>query len=464
MKELAERWERDPSSRIFLQLAEEYRRGGRMEEAVKVLERGLESHPTYLSALVSLGRCRLELGRDAQAVEALEQAVVYDPAQLVANKLLVEGYLRTGQAAKAAERLEFYRLFNDRDEEIDALEHRIAAATARAAEAPAEPEPRPARAGDVFDLGAPAAAATPPLGLERPAPAPRVAEPFGPLRRSDRAMRRIARAFTAAGLFPLAEPPEPPVVTAPPPAPAPAAEPEPVEAPAAVAPEPAPAETAAAAEVAPPPAAEEALPAPEPAAPQVAEPAPRVEPDRPPWGVGTRAAEVEFDAREEIVAAPFSPRTIGEEVEREVIEEPFDEVLEAGSAAAALSRRAPFEAEPAEAEEAPEPAEERPSRGSSTLGDLYLSQGHLEEAESQFRLVLEIRPEDPAALAGLAAIAERRAAPAAETAPERATAAPARSAGPTAPPAASGLTRRKLETLRGYLGRVLRARGGARVP
>jgi tetratricopeptide (TPR) repeat protein len=468
LSELAERWERDPSSRIFLQLAEEYRRAGQLEKAVEALERGLQSHPSYLSALVALGRCRLELDRDASAVEALEQAVVYDPAQLVANKLLVEAYLRTGQAAKARERLEFYRLFNDRDEEIEALEQRIAEAGAAAPAAPvaetasgAEPAapaaarpaelPRARTSGEVFDL---VGAAPRTIGLEPPRRPDRPQEPFGPLGRTGRARRRIALAFAEAGLFPAAVPPE-----AVPVAPAPAPEPPPPAAAAPVAVPETPAESVPPPELVP--AAEPEPPASRPAA----ETMPPAAPSRPPWGVGTRAAEVEFDAREEVVAAPFSPRTIGEEVESEVIEEPFDEVLEAGSAASAMPRTpAPEEEAEPVAEEVAAAEAERASRGSSTLGELYLSQGHLDEAEEQFRLVLEVRPEDAGALAGLAAIAERRAAATKRAAPPVAVSAAAAAAPRAAAPAPGGLTRRKLETLRSYLERLRRSRGeGARV-
>jgi uncharacterized protein HemY len=47
----------------------------------------------------------------------------------------------------------------------------------------------------------------------------------------------------------------------------------------------------------------------------------------------------------------------------------------------------------------------------STLGELYLAQGHLDEAERVFGAVLARRPEDAAARAGLAEVARRRRAP-----------------------------------------------------
>ena len=105
LAQLEERWRREPESRIFLQLAEEYRRGGMMSRAVEALEQGVARHPNQVSALVALGRCRLEVDDAPRAVEAFETALTLDPAQLVANRMLVEAYLRTQQPAKARERL-----------------------------------------------------------------------------------------------------------------------------------------------------------------------------------------------------------------------------------------------------------------------------------------------------------------------------------------------------------------------
>jgi len=71
LEALRERWERDPASRLFLQLAEEYRRDGQPEAALKVLETGLGHHPGYLAARVALGRCLLETGDVTGAAETL---------------------------------------------------------------------------------------------------------------------------------------------------------------------------------------------------------------------------------------------------------------------------------------------------------------------------------------------------------------------------------------------------------
>jgi hypothetical protein len=92
----------------------------------------------------------------------------------------------------------------------------------------------------------------------------------------------------------------------------------------------------------------------------------------------------------------------------------------------------------------------RPSDpGTATLGELYLRQGHLGEAQKIFHQVLERDPDNEVALRGLEAIARRRTA--ALTAPELLGG---------EEPQVKGLTSRKILLLQRYL-QQLRA-GAAR--
>jgi len=143
----------------------------------------------------------------------------------------------------------------------------------------------------------------------------------------------------------------------------------------------------------------------------------------------------ELEREETALAAPFSPREIGEEVERETIEEPFDEVFAASPAPPRL----------------PEVSAGPPA--SATLGRLYLEQGHLEDAERTFRAVLEQRPDDAVAARGLEEVVRRRAAP--EGSGDDTASGWSGNAAPTAPSRPlTSLTQRKVETLRAYLRRI----------
>ncbi|HEX2162987.1 MAG TPA: tetratricopeptide repeat protein, partial [Thermoanaerobaculia bacterium] len=125
LAELRRRWQAEPGSRLFLQLAEEYRRAERHGEAVEVLQAGLADHPNHVSAHVALGRARLAMGEADAAVGSLERALDLDATNLVANKALVEAYLAQGEREKARQRLDLYRLLNDADPDVPELRRRI---------------------------------------------------------------------------------------------------------------------------------------------------------------------------------------------------------------------------------------------------------------------------------------------------------------------------------------------------
>ena len=165
LTQLRARWQGDPSSRVFLQLAEEYRHLGRVQEALAVLESGLREHPGYLSALVAKGRCLLELGDAGQARGVLERVVQQDATQMVANKLLVRAYLETGEPERAGQRLDLYSLLNDSDPEIAELRRRVVAMS-RPPRAPDGPRPEePAERSRMDPSEAPGRGEAPPAEM-----------------------------------------------------------------------------------------------------------------------------------------------------------------------------------------------------------------------------------------------------------------------------------------------------------
>ena len=337
LKELEERWQTDRSPRVFLPLADELRKAGRLREAIAVLTAGLEHHADSVSGQVALGRCLLDAGEVSRAAGCLESALERDPTQLVANKLLAESRLRLGDAAGARERLVVCRLLGGRDADVEEMERRVAALAPVAAHASAVPP--------IFELAPPAALP----GLRFPqssAGTRRAANPFGALLDPTAIRRKIAAHLASEGIFAIANAPS---------------EPE---------------------------------------------------------------------------APLFFPReAIGAAVESESLEPTWSlEPL-------------PESASPVEGAGVVEPA------ASVTLAALYLEQGHLGEAESEYRRVLAHRPDDAAALAGLDAIVERRSA-------SLPVAPPIESARrPTLP---GGLTQRKIARLRGLLDRLQRQREAER--
>jgi hypothetical protein len=101
--DLRRRVEADPASIAFAQLAEEYRRAGQTEEAVRVCREGLTRHPGYLSARVTLGRSLLDLGQLGEARTELQFVASEAPENLAAVRGLAEIFHREGDVASALE-------------------------------------------------------------------------------------------------------------------------------------------------------------------------------------------------------------------------------------------------------------------------------------------------------------------------------------------------------------------------
>ena len=106
IEELRRRVQRDPTSIAFAQLAEEYRRAGRFQEAIETCCAGLEQHPGYLSARVTLGRSLIEVGEIDHAQLELAQVLSAAPENLAALRGLAEIHHRRGELPEA---LGYYR-------------------------------------------------------------------------------------------------------------------------------------------------------------------------------------------------------------------------------------------------------------------------------------------------------------------------------------------------------------------
>ncbi len=375
---LRKRWEEDHSSGAFVPLAEEYRRLGRLGEAIAVLEQGMKAAPNYLSARIALGRCRLDLGDAAGACTILEQVLHQDPTQLVASKLLVEAYLRSRRPEQARERLNLYAVLNDRDPELDELRRRVqqairerdesavpGASIAPPADAPvkAAPEPAPLPRSEIVD---PAPAPVPDVSARTPAAA---APTPAPLRVTGEVFRLPVMPLPAPDLARIATPvPSPPV----------------------------PRGTIF-------------------------------------GGLGTPADRRRYVAallHGGVFGQPPVPSTDAAEampVEGEAFSWNAVAVEEPEPLQTAPETGGPLEA--------PAPAPAEGIQPTATLGELYLSQGHRQEAQNIFERVLEAQPDNPAAREGLES-ARRQAEPAGR----------------------QGVTARKVALLQDFLKRV---RGGS---
>ncbi len=140
IEELREALRRDPASRQFYQLGELLRKAGRLQEAEDVLRRGLERHPRYVAAWVSLARTLAAAGDDEGAEWAAARALETDPQNAVAARLIAESAERRGDHRRAASAWRLASVLTPGD---TALAERARAAEARVGggEAAAAPGP-----------------------------------------------------------------------------------------------------------------------------------------------------------------------------------------------------------------------------------------------------------------------------------------------------------------------------------
>lgn len=125
IEELRFRIKTDPKSRLFFPLAEELRKVAAYSEAESVLRTGLEHHPTYLSAWVSLGRVLRDQKNEPGAIDALTRALQLDPGNVVAARLLADSYLAHGEKLEALKKYKLVHALMPSDEELEGLIVRI---------------------------------------------------------------------------------------------------------------------------------------------------------------------------------------------------------------------------------------------------------------------------------------------------------------------------------------------------
>ncbi len=147
IRDLERRLDLDPGSRLFVAVAEEYRKLGRLRDAVSALQKGLLAHPGYVAAQVALGRVYLEANQVPEAIATFTKVLVADPGNLVAARSLAEMQLARGDKLEAVKKYKLYRaLSGDRkvDPIIADLETQVAPRPVTPARSgPVEPPPPP---------------------------------------------------------------------------------------------------------------------------------------------------------------------------------------------------------------------------------------------------------------------------------------------------------------------------------
>ena len=108
---------KDPHSKVFMPLAEEYGKVGMWQEAAAVLEDGLKLYPGFITAMVALGRAYDHLGQATKAKAILEESVKLSPENLRAHRTLIKIYTSQGLNESALQSCAVILAVNSRDEE-----------------------------------------------------------------------------------------------------------------------------------------------------------------------------------------------------------------------------------------------------------------------------------------------------------------------------------------------------------
>jgi tetratricopeptide (TPR) repeat protein len=129
IERLKERVNKDPNSKLFVPLAEEYKKIGMISEAIETLMNGLDRHPSYMSAHVSLGKIYLDKGKLDEASSEFEKVVSAIPDNLYAHKKLAEIYRALSMREKAIEEFKMVLKLNpldwDAEKNLDLLEEGV---------------------------------------------------------------------------------------------------------------------------------------------------------------------------------------------------------------------------------------------------------------------------------------------------------------------------------------------------
>ena len=123
---LATQLAKDPHSKAFLPLAEEYCKVGMWEEAVGVLQDGLKYYPGFITAMVVLGRAYDQLNQPTKARAVLEAAIKLSPDNLRAHRTLIKIYTAEGLREEALSSCRVILAMNPRDKEALSVQASLA--------------------------------------------------------------------------------------------------------------------------------------------------------------------------------------------------------------------------------------------------------------------------------------------------------------------------------------------------
>ncbi len=103
IEKLEARYRENPKGRNFAPLADAYRKAGLIDNAIELCQAGLTLHPDYVSGHIVHGRCLVDKKDDAGAEAVFRKVLDLDPENILALKVLAEVAERNNHYDQAME-------------------------------------------------------------------------------------------------------------------------------------------------------------------------------------------------------------------------------------------------------------------------------------------------------------------------------------------------------------------------
>jgi tetratricopeptide (TPR) repeat protein len=103
IEKLEARYRENPKGRNFAPLADAYRKAGLIDNAIELCQAGLTLHPDYVSGHIVHGRCLVDKKDDAGAEAVFRKVLELDPENILALKVLAEVAERNNHYDQAME-------------------------------------------------------------------------------------------------------------------------------------------------------------------------------------------------------------------------------------------------------------------------------------------------------------------------------------------------------------------------
>jgi pentatricopeptide repeat protein len=108
-------YEKNPKSRVFAPLAESYRKLGMLDDAFKILRKGIKNHPTYTLGYIVLAHCYYDKEQYEIAYNTLRPFVANNVENISLQKLFAETCVKLGYLEEALNSYKGLLLINPKD-------------------------------------------------------------------------------------------------------------------------------------------------------------------------------------------------------------------------------------------------------------------------------------------------------------------------------------------------------------